>query len=158
MEPFQRILCPVDFSSTSEEALRYAERLAAAAGAEVVLLHAFDTPQSYDLVGQTSPADQSLKSRLAQIHPSSPNVKFSHVLHAGLPGEVICWLAEDRNCDLIVLGTHGRTGLKHLLFGSVAEYVLRHARCPVVAVRERPAKEPKLPEPRVLPLPPPRLM
>ncbi len=158
MAPFQRILCPIDFSSTSERALRYAERLAAATGAEIVLVHAFDTPQSYDPPGQTCPADSSLKSRLEQIRPSSPQVKFTHLLHAGVPGEVICWLAQDRNCDLIVLGTHGHAGLKHLLLGSVAEYVVRHARCPVLTVRDRPANEPKLDEPMVLPLPPPRLM
>jgi universal stress protein A len=158
MEPFQRILCPIDFSGTSEKALRYAERLAAAAEAEIVLVHAFDAPQSYDLAGQTRPADSTLKSRFEQIRPASPQVKFTHVLHAGVPGEVICWLAQDRNCDLIVIGTHGHSGLKHLLLGSVAEYVVRHARCPVLTVRDRPADEARLDEPMVLPLPPPRLM
>ena len=80
------------------------------------------------------------------------------VLHAGPPAEVICWLAQERKCDLIVMGTHGRSGLKHLLLGSVAELVLRNARCPVLTVRDRPANDPQLAEPKVLPLAPPRLM
>jgi universal stress protein A len=150
-EPFQRILCPVDFSETSGKALQYAERLAAASGAEVVVLHAFDP-------GQTRPLDPTLRDRLETLRPASPQVKFRHVLHAGSAGEVICWYAEDQKCDLIVMGTHGRTGLMHLILGSVAEHVLRHARCPVQVVRNRPAQEPRLKEPVVMPPPPPRLM
>jgi nucleotide-binding universal stress UspA family protein len=157
-EPFQRILCPVDFSDTSEKALQLAERLAAASGAEVVVLHAFELPASYDYPGQTRPVDPALRERLEKLRPVSHEVKFHHVLHAGPAGDVISWLAEDQQCDLIVMGTHGRSGLKHLLLGSVAEHVLRHARCPVLVVRNRPANEPKLSEPIVLPPAPPRLM
>jgi nucleotide-binding universal stress UspA family protein len=157
-EPFHRILCPVDFSEASRQALQYGERLAAASGAEVVVLHAFDLPGSYDYPGQTRPLDPTLRERLEMVRPASPQVKFHHALHAGLAGDVICWYAEDQKCDLIVMGTHGRTGLKHLLLGSVAEHVLRHARCPVLVVRDRPANEPPLKEPLVLPPPPPRLM
>lgn len=80
-----------------------------------------------------------------------------HLLH-GDPATQIVQFAEDEGVDLIVMGTHGRTGLKHLLMGSVAEHVLRHARCPVLVVRLRPAQEPRLKEPVVLPPPPPRLM
>ena len=79
------------------------------------------------------------------------NAGAIRVLHAGPPGEVICWLAENLACDLIVMGTHGRTGLKHLLLGGVAEYVVRHARCPVLTVAEKPADEPPLVEPLALP-------
>lgn len=157
-EPFQRILCPIDFSETSDKALRYAERMAGTVGAEVVVLHAFELPASYDYPGQTRPIDPALRQRLETLLPASPQVHFRHVLHAGVPGDVICWLAQDQKCDLIVMGTHGRTGLKHLLLGSVAEHVLRHARCPVLVVRNRPANEPRLLEPIVLPPGPPRLM
>ena len=79
-------------------------------------------------------------------------------MHAGPPGEVICWMAQEQQCDLVVLGSHGRAALAHLLLGSVAEYVLRHARCPVLTVRDRPADEPPLAEPRVLPVPAPRFL
>jgi universal stress protein A len=157
-EPLQHILCPVDFSETSDKALKYAERLAAASGAEVIVLHAFELPASYDYPGQTRPIDPAVRDQLEKLHPALPNVTFRHKLHAGPAGDVICWLAEDEKCDLIVMGTHGRTGLKHLLLGSVAEHVLRHARQPVLVVRNRPADEPRLREPIVMPPPPPRLM
>lgn len=157
-EPFHRILCPIDFSPTSEKAWQYAQRLAGASGAEVVLLNAFEMPESYDFPGQRNPADPSLRELLEKVRPGSTQVKFRHALHAGDAGEVICWFAEDQNCDLIVMGTHGRTGIKHLLVGSVAEYVLKHARCPVLVVRDRPENEPRLREPIVVPPPPPRLM
>jgi nucleotide-binding universal stress UspA family protein len=157
-EPFHRILCPVDFSETSDKALQLAERLASASGAEVIVLHAFELPASYDYPGQTRPMDPALRQQLEDLRPASPQVTFRHMLHAGPAGDVICWLAENQKCDLIVMGTHGRSGLKHLLLGSVAEHVLKHARCPVMVVRNRPANEQPLAEPMVLPPPPPRLM
>jgi nucleotide-binding universal stress UspA family protein len=158
MQPIQRILCPVDFSETSTAAFAFAERLAAALGSEIILVHAFDMPETYDLGGQERPADPSLAKRLEQVKASAPNLKVTRVLHAGLPGEVICWIAQEHKCDLIVIGTHGRTGLAHLFLGSVAEYVMQHARSPVLTVRKRPAGERPLAEPIVLPPPPPHLM
>ena len=158
MENVCRILCPVDFSHNSEKAFHYAQRLADSPNAELLLLHAFDVPESYDSRSQWTPADRELETKLRDIKPTEPNVKVDYVLHAGPPGEVICWLAQQRECDLIVIGTHGRTGLRHLVFGSVAEHVLRHARCPVLVIRDWPENEPKLKEPMVLPPPAPRLM
>ena len=148
----QRILCPIDFSEASQQALRYAEELASKSNAELVIAHAFSRPATWDAKGQTEPSDHSLRDR---IHAVSCNVPFTHVMHAGPPGPVICWLAQENECDLIVMGTHGRTGLKHLLLGSTAEYVLQHARCPVLTVRQRPNNEPRLTEPIVMPLPGP---
>jgi len=158
MELIKRILCPVDFSSTSQKAFEYADRLAQSTGAELVLLHAFDLPESYDAAGQVHPADPQLEHQLNAIESAFPDVKITRILHAGPAPDVICWVAQDRQCDLIVMGTHGRTGLRHLLFGSVTEFVLRHARCPVLTVRDRPDDEPPLKEPRVMPLPAPRFM
>lgn len=158
MTTIKRILCAIDFSAPSDEAFHFADALAQSLTAELVLLHAFDTPATLDLAGQSNPADPELTSRLASIRSSSLDLVVERVLHAGDPGEVICWLAQDRHCDLIVMGTHGHSGLAHLLFGSVAEYVLRHARCPVVTIRKVPADQPPLKEPKVLPLPPPRFM
>lgn len=159
MKMIQHILCPTDFSATSEKAVKYAEELAIEAGAELTLLHAFETPATWSLAGQTHPRDPRLEAQLNDVLSGSAHSHRIHrSLHAGSPGEVICWMAQDRNCDLIVLGTHGRTGLRHLLFGSVAEHVLRHARCPIVAIRDRDPDEPPLPQPIVMPLPPPRFM
>jgi nucleotide-binding universal stress UspA family protein len=150
-----RILCPVDFSPASMDAFEYAEELALAAKATLVLCHAFDRPATWELGDQSEPADESIKQQFLDVKATIPIERY---LHAGSPGKVICWLAEDRACDLIIMGTHGRTGLKHLLFGSVAEYVLQHANCPVMTIRMRPEKEVAHEEPLVIPLPAPRFM
>lgn len=153
---FQRIVCPIDFSESSIMALKQAAQLAEKFGGELILLHAFDIPATYDRKGQVHPANRELETKLRQI--TAPHVKVTHALHAGPPGEVICWFAEHDACDLIVMGTHGRTGLKHLFLGSVAEHVVRHARCPVLVLRSGKPGEARLEEPRVLPPPTPRLM
>ncbi len=158
MPVFKRILCPVDFSEASTKALLFAERLANEMDAELILVHAFNSPASYDAAGQREPADPELKKQLQQLKPMYPELKVRRALHAGPPGEVICWLAEDQACDLIVMGTHGRSGLLHLLLGSVAEHVVRHARRPVIIVRDVPEGEPSPTEPKVVPLPPPQWM
>src|SRR6516162_2147052 len=158
MQPAQRILCAVDFSEASSAALAFAERLTRNTGVELVLAHAFDVPASLTYADIEKPADPTVRQQLEELSLSLSGIRSHRVLHAGPPGEVICWLAEHRECDLIVMGTHGRTGLRHLLLGSVAEYVIRHARCPVVTVRERSPDETPLTEPLVLPPKAPRLM
>jgi nucleotide-binding universal stress UspA family protein len=158
MQPLRRILCPVDFSSPSANALAYAERLAAGTGGELVLVHAFEIPASLTYADIQNPSDPAIRKQFEELPLSLQQTKVERVLHAGPPGEVICWLAENRGCDMIVMGTHGRTGLKHLLLGSVAEYVVRHARCPVLTVADKPAGEPPLPEPLVMAPKAPRFM
>jgi nucleotide-binding universal stress UspA family protein len=158
MQPVLRILVPVDFSSVSKKALAYAERLIAGTGAELVLLHAFELPATFTRADIQNPADPKIRKQFEDLPLVSQDVKVERVLHAGPPGAVICWMAENRSCDLIVMGTHGHTGVKHLLLGSVAEYVVRHARCPVLTVSEKPADQPPLPEPLVTPVKAPRFM
>lgn len=159
MKLIQHILCPTDFSETAMKAVKYGEQLAIEAGAELTLIHAFDTPATWNLQGQVHPRDPKLEEQLKAVLADSPHAAKIHRLqHAGLSGEVICWTAQDRGCDLIVMGTHGRTGMRHLLFGSVAEYVLQHARCPVVTIRDRDPNEPPLKQPIVMPIPPPSFM
>lgn len=158
VEPIRRILCPVDFSATSTHAFAFAERLAASLASEILLLHVSDREPSYLVAGQEPPADAELHRQLESIRPSTPSVPVQRVLHSGAPGEVICWLAENSRCDLIVMGTHGRQRLMHLLLGSVAEYVMRHARCPVMTVRLLPEHEAPLKEPVTMPVPAPRFM
>jgi nucleotide-binding universal stress UspA family protein len=115
-------------------------------------------PESFTLEGQTRALDPKIQEKLSQVRPELPDLRFQHRLHAGPAGEVICWLAEHHQCDLIVMGTHGRGGLTHLLFGSVAEYVIRNARCPVLTIRQQAPNLPPLVEPLVMPPPPPRFM
>ena len=159
MQTIKQILCPIDFSASATKAAVYAEQLAREANAELVLFHAFDAPATWTLSGQEHPRDPRLQLQLDAVLADSPHAAKIHRLqHAGPPGEVICWMAQDRQCDLIVMGTHGRSGLRHLLFGSVAEYVLRHARCPVLTIRDRDPDEPPLPRPTLVPIKAPRFM
>jgi universal stress protein A len=104
------------------------------------------------VAGQEQPRDPVIQRELdSELAESSYDHRIRRLQHAGLPGEVICWMAQEHQCDLIVMGTHGRTGIKHLLFGSVAEYVLKHARCPVLTIRDRDPKEVPLERPSVTP-------
>lgn len=159
MPMIQQILCPTDFSETAAKAMHFAERLAIEADANLILVHAFDSPASWSMAGQVHPRDLTLQKQLEALLVDSPHkAKIQRLQHAGDSGAVICWMAQDRHCDLIVMGTHGRSGLHHLLFGSTAEYVLRHARCPVLTIRDRDPNEPPLTQPIVMPLPAPRFM
>jgi nucleotide-binding universal stress UspA family protein len=81
---------------------------------------------------------------LHAVVPTDPNVPFEHRLLTGDPAEEIVRFADEARCELIVMGTHGRTGFKRLLMGSVAEAVIRRAKCPVLtyrAPRRSPTKE-----------------
>lgn len=159
MQMIQRILCPTDFSVSSFMATAYAEQLARASDAELLLFHAFDTPANWTISGQEHPRDQRIPQQLdAVLADSLHQTKINRLLHAGDPGPVICWIAQEHKCDLIVMGTHGRTGLKHFLFGSVAEYVLQHARCPVLSLRDHALNEMPLPRPLNMPVLAPRFM
>ena len=159
MSIWTRILCPTDFSETSAKATSYAEQLARELDAELILIHAFDPPANWTLAGQEHPRDPRIEQELgAVLAGSSHSTKIKRLLHAGDPGQVISWIAQEHKCDLIIMGTHGRTGMKHLLFGSVAEYVLQHARCPVLCIRDREPNEMPLARPLNLPVIAPRFM
>ena len=159
MQTISRILCPTDFSETAMKATLYAERLAIEVDAEIYVFHAFDTPTTWTLSGQEHPRDPRLQQELDAVLSGSPHShKIRRLQHVGPSGEVICWIAQEQKCDLIVMGTHGRTGMKHLLFGSVAEYVTRHARCPVLTIRDRNPNETPLARPQVVPVLAPRYM
>ena len=155
MQAVRRILCPTDFSEASAPAFDYAEQLAATTEAELVVLHVVSVPDAWGSGGLADALNQDLKQRLVSLVPRNPDVPVTHVCHGGPAGEVICWIAQERECDLVVMGTHGRTGVRHLVLGSVAEHVVRHAPCPVLTVRQRPADEKRLIEPSVdVPMPP----
>lgn len=144
--PIRRILFPTDFSPAASAAFEYAERLASSTGAKLLVLH---VPQDSATVGPLNNVDGKKKRQLDAVRSESPDVVIERLFYAGSPGEVICWIAQERRCDQIVMGTHGRTGLINLLMGSVAEYVVRHARCPVLTVPSRPRGEAPLKDPAV---------
>ncbi len=82
---------------------------------------------------------EQVREELGKIVPDDGNIRFEHRLLAGVAGLEIPRLAEEEQADLIVMGTHGRTGLTRLLMGSVAEAVVRRAPCPVLTLRQSPA-------------------
>ena len=138
----RRILVPVDFSAHSEEAAASASALAARCDATVDLLYAHlvselaaaRTPYAMELDEKIQHEASEKLEQLAQA-TGRPEVQTeSHVVR-GAPAAVIVAEAASRNVDLIVMGTHGRTGLAHLFLGSVTERTLRTAPCPVLAVK-----------------------
>lgn len=142
---YHRILWPTDFSPLSKAALPHAVGLASSAGAELVLLHVMPLPAMYaapDVSGavwiplqrKTRAAAQRQLRRLEK-QVKGPNLHTHTVLTEGIPFLQILRAAKRLRCDLIVLATHGRTGLIHAIMGSVAENVIRRAPCPVLTVR-----------------------
>jgi universal stress protein A len=144
MPPVRTILSPVDFSEASAHALRQARALALDTGAKLVLMHAVHDPVfAYtDGSGYLTPAtieryESDVKRRLDQVAAEldTPGLVVETLVERGTPPEAICGVAERIQADLIVIGTHGRSGLSRWLLGSVAERVLRAAQVPVLTVR-----------------------
>jgi universal stress protein A len=142
MRAFKTILCPIDFSDPSYEALEYGLGLAQPANGQIILAHFLHNPSSefFHEDGHVISWDKA-KARAralleeARIKHLGGYAKADIVVDTGDPHELIVNLARDRKADLIVIATHGRTELAHLLVGSVAEKVIRHAPCPVFVVR-----------------------
>jgi universal stress protein A len=147
MASITRILVPTDFSAPSDSALDYATTLAGPFTASLVLLYVFEDPfataaYAPDVHGSGRPRatqpmiqdDQTqLGSRVARARQLGLAVTSDFVW--GNPSKIIPEYAAAQGIDLIVMGTHGRTGVAHLILGSVAERVVRVAPCPVLTVR-----------------------
>ncbi len=139
MMPIKTILHPTDFSKPSEYALRFALALARDYEARLVLLHVVEPPVYYGELGMAIPlpADfhESLGQRLSRLVPADSEVPVETVLVEGNASQQILKVTEEHHCDLIILGTHGRTGLSRVLLGSVAENVIRHSKVPVLTLK-----------------------
>lgn len=150
-ETIGRILVPVDFSAHSDRALRYAAGLAAPFAAQVELLHVVEDPYltgawSSDVYVPKVPelmADlrADAERRLAALKSATAGVTVETGVMTGRTAQTIVDRARDGGFDLIVMATHGRTGVAHLVLGSVAERVVRTAACPVLTVRDAPARQ-----------------
>lgn len=139
MGRWRRICCPVDFSPVSRAALAEAVSLAASLAAELLLLHvrqAATSPGGVPFMpparGAPAGASTELQEWAAEAQRSAPTTATEL---GGEPAAEIVRFVAELGCDLIVMGTHGRTGLRHLALGSVAEAVIRAAPCPVLIVR-----------------------
>jgi len=134
------ILFPTDFSHASDAALRHAEALALQSAARLLILHVEEPPLAYGggelYYGLPEPSSERILKMLEDVKPSDPKVPFVHRLTMGDPAGEIVRIAGEEGAEVIVLGTHGRTGLTRILMGSVAEAIVRRAPCPVLVYRE----------------------
>lgn len=145
MPEFKKILCPVDLSDNSLAVIDLATAIAKKSDAKLVFL--FVAPQwlpeeamyGAEYIRATVEEDKKL---FQELRPSDDSVAFEHEFVHGNPSPEIVNAA--KSCDLVVMSTHGRSGILRMLMGSVAQYVMRHATCPVVSYRNsRTAKETK---------------
>ena len=142
MDRIKKILAPTDLSELSEAGVRYALELARAIGAEVTVYHVVGTEElmRYDhlrLLDNVLEKYDAALGRFLEDHCSDllPLVEVHRKVEMGTPDINIVDEAKKDGVDLIVISTHGRTGLSHILVGSVTEKVVRHAPCPVLSIR-----------------------
>jgi nucleotide-binding universal stress UspA family protein len=147
----QRILFPTDFSHNNDGALEYASTLAAETGALLYVAHVDEMQDLNVAMGEAGyliaaavahEGRPEVRRRLENVVPTTEEVICEHYYLRGSPVTEILAFAERENVDLIVMASHGRTGLSRLLMGSIAEGVIRKASCPVLVVRQ-PAPQPK---------------
>ncbi len=130
----RRILFPSDFSPSSLRALPYAEEMARRFDAELLVLFVDFAPTIYDPSSEDVPSSKRALEQAAEVLRGR-RVRARGVYRRGAAAEEIVRAVAAEGADLIVMGTHGRTGLAHALMGSVAESVVRRAACPVLMVR-----------------------
>ncbi|MBD3410645.1 MAG: universal stress protein [Ignavibacteriales bacterium] len=143
---YQKILLPIDFSEHSLCALSYASEFARRFGASLTLVYVVEPavfPPDFSLGQMAPPAlNRQMRERSKDELESvarervAEGVEFSTIVRTGKPFIEIIETARDENADLIIIPTHGRTGVEHIFFGSTAEKVVRKAPCPVLSLRK----------------------
>ena len=147
MFPIKTVLCPTDFSEPSHQALKIAGELASKVGAGVLLVHVvpvlptlpndpnnvFNASEYERLLHQD--ADEKLAHLISETAQGGPQIR-TRVGHGDAASEIVR-IAESEKADLIVIATHGTTGWRRFVFGSVAEKVVRLAKCPVLTIRNQ---------------------
>lgn len=148
MLPFNKILCPTDFSEASGKALEAAGELALHFSAEVILLHVVHplafVPQAtrFDVPLYQSEMETHARNRLQEIvEKGLTGILFHQMVVLGDAANEIANMAERENADVIVIATHGETGWRRFMFGSVAEKVVRLAECPVLIIHASPEEK-----------------
>ncbi len=138
------ILCPIDHSVCSKEALKYAVSFAMKDNSKLYLLHVIDIrafDESIDTMTPQMPDDESLKQLKTKLLDCIPeeirdDMEVEAIVVQGIPFVEIITTAKENDIDMIVIGSHGRTGITHMMMGSVSEKVVRKAPCPVLTVRK----------------------
>jgi len=144
MTVFKRLLVPVDFGEPSRDALAVAGELASSLGAAIEVVHVVDLPGGHALASEgyvpvpeeyRREVRQTVSSRLQEwLSTAPPGVSVAEQILEGKPAIEITRYARDHRIDMIVMGTHARSGMAHLVVGSVAEHVVRLASCPVLTL------------------------
>jgi nucleotide-binding universal stress UspA family protein len=147
MLPFKKILCPTDFSQPSHQGIETANELAVHFSAELLLVHVIapvpvlvppsGIPPSYDVPGYQKELELSAAENLEKLiqEKIDDQVRVTPLIKEGNPASLIVTIAETSKVELIVIATHGETGWRRFIFGSVAERVVRLAECPVLTVQ-----------------------
>ncbi len=147
--PFDHVLCPIDFSESSRHALELAAKLAEPGGAGITLLHVLELPVDYSGDPHVPGFIEGLDTKAAHLLEqwgddvrAKVSVPVTIRSTIGSPGgQALAALDDDRTFDLVVMGSHRRTGIRRVLLGSVAEKVVRHSACPVLIARDRAATD-----------------
>lgn len=147
MIQLRKVLCPIDLSVGSREALLRAAEIAAKNSSELVVVHVFEPPIWLGLPNAQVAAEgiqqlveseySTLEDALAEAHTLGVSNVTSRMLSGSTAEAIVEEARNDPSIDLIVMGTHGRTGLRHMVLGSVAETVVRLAPCDVLVTRRR---------------------
>ena len=139
MLAIKAILHPTDFSEHSQAAFEVARAVARNYGARLILLHVslpiMKSGEVYALITHPDEVREELTNRLKAMRSLADGLVVEIVLKEGDPAAQILTTSKEMGCDLIVMGTHGRSGLSHLLIGGVAEKVIRNAACPVLTIK-----------------------
>ena len=139
-KPNPVILSPIDLSEYSPDVIATASALAKANEGAILFVYVAipELPASSGAaIAPVEEVVQQEREKFEQVRPTDPAVRYEHIFRRGDPADEILAVAQEKNCDLIVIGTHGRTGLKRVLMGSVAEKIVRNAECPVLTIRTR---------------------
>ncbi len=144
MISLKKILCPIDHSDCSKEALKYAVSFAMKDKAKLYLLHIIDIrsfSEGLDAMSKPIPDEETLEQLRTKLLDCIPeeirdDMDVEATVIQGIPFAEIISTAKEKEIDMIVIGSHGRTGISHMMMGSVSEKVVRKAPCPVLTVRQ----------------------
>jgi len=144
MISLNKILCPIDHSDCSKEALKYAVTFAMKDEAKLLLLHVIDIRsfnEGLDAMSTQIPNEETIEQLRVKLLDCIPeeirdDMDVEAIVTQGIPFAEIISTAKEKEIDMIVIGSHGRTGISHMMLGSVSEKVVRKAPCPVLTVRQ----------------------
>ena len=138
MNSFTKILCPVDLSENSKAAIALASSIAKLSSAKLVFIYVGPPPLPREAMFASGDMDAFMsrhRKQLEEVKPTESGVVVEHVVLQGDAADEVLKFADEQMCDLIVLSTHGRSGITRFLMGSVAEKIVRHSKIPVMSVR-----------------------